>query len=93
VVWRCSNDRTLVYHSIDDRILVTQTQTWSRECTCIDELVDMYRRSISPDLYQAELGGASGLFTIPEDRGQTGSVVANFKSIYMSIVSIWEITS
>ena len=47
---------------------------------------------VAPDLSQAGPCGASGLFTIPWDRGQTGSVVEQIvKSIYRSIVSVWEI--
>jgi hypothetical protein len=33
------------------------------------------QEEIPPDLSQAGPCGAYGLFTIPEDRGQTGSVV------------------
>jgi hypothetical protein len=39
-----------------------------------------------PDLSQAGPCGASGLFTIPEDRGQTGSVVKQISSLYIGVL-------
>jgi hypothetical protein len=43
-------------------------------------------KRFSPDLSQAELGGASGLFTIPEDREQTGSVLKQISSLYIGVM-------